>query len=62
MLRRSFRRLMRSLLDASAMCAGFAIQYAASGSFPAACITAAFVGLYGAWCFFDGLSCAKTGG
>lgn len=50
------RKVLRSVFDISAIYAAWAIQFAASGSYAASAITAVAVGLYGLWCFHDGLS------
>lgn len=49
-----WRYVLRSLIDVFAMYCAWAIQFAASGNYAAAFITAVAVGVYGAWCFFDG--------
>ncbi|MDO9071627.1 MAG: hypothetical protein Q7U73_00025 [Rubrivivax sp.] len=49
-----WRYVLRSLIDVAALCCAWAIQFAASGSYAAAFITAVAVGLYGMWCFYDG--------
>jgi len=48
------RQALRTTIDLAAIYAAFAIQFAASGSFAAAFITGGAVGLYGAWCYYDG--------
>ena len=49
-----WRYALRSLIDVFALYCAWAIQFAASGSYAAATITAIAVGLYGLWCFHDG--------
>lgn len=49
-----WRYALRSLIEVAALYVAFAIQFAASGSTAAAAITAAAVGVYGVWCFYDG--------
>ena len=49
-----WRYALRSVIDIAALCVAWAIQFAASGSHAAAFITAAAVGVYGLWCFYDG--------
>ena len=49
-----WRYAIRSLIDLAAIYVAGAIQFAASGSHAAAFITAAAVGVYGIWCFYDG--------
>ena len=49
-----WRYALRSLIDFAALYVAWAIQFAASGSYAAALITAAAVGAYGVWCFYDG--------
>ena len=48
------RYALRSMIDLTSMYCAWAIQFAASGSYAAATITALAVGLYGTWCFYDG--------
>ena len=48
------KKVLRSLIDFAAIYAAISIQLSASGSWPAAVITGAAVGLYGLWCFYDG--------
>lgn len=49
-----WRYALRRLIDVFALYCAWAIQFAASGSYAAATITAIAVGLYGLWCFHDG--------
>ncbi len=49
-----WRYTLRTTIDLAALYCAFAIQFAASGSYAAALITAVAVGLYGCWCYFDG--------
>ena len=49
-----WRYALRSLIDMTALYCAWAIQFAASGSYAAATITAVAVGLYGTWRFYDG--------
>jgi hypothetical protein len=51
---RWLRIALRTAIDVAALYFAWAIQFAASGSLAAAAITAAAVGLYGLWCFYDG--------
>jgi hypothetical protein len=51
---RWWRRVLRTVIDLTALYCAWAIQFAASGSYAAATITAVAVGLYGLWCFYDG--------
>ena len=53
-VRRWWRYAIRSLIDFAAIFVAWAIQFAASGSYAAAFITATAVGIYGMWCFYDG--------
>lgn len=53
------RRLLRAAIDLFALYCAWAIQFACTGSYAAASITAVAVGLYGCWCFYDGY---KSGG
>ena len=48
------RYAARYAIDVGALYCAWAIQFAASGSIAAATITAAAVGVYGVWCFYDG--------
>ena len=50
----AWRYVLRSLIDLAALYCAWAIQFAVSGSYAAATITAIAVGLYGLWCFHDG--------
>lgn len=53
-VRRWWWRVLRTVIDLAALYCAWAIQFSASGSYAAAFITAAAVGLYGLWCFYDG--------
>lgn len=50
----AWRYALRSAVDVVVLYCAWAIQFAASGSYAAAAITATAVGLYGMWCFYDG--------
>ena len=47
-------KALRSVIDIFALYVAWSIQFAASGSYVAAAITAVAVCLYGVWCFYDG--------
>ena len=49
-----WRYALRSLIDVVVLYVAWSIQFAASGSYEAAAIPAVAVGVYGAWCFYDG--------
>lgn len=53
-VRRWWWSVLRTVIDLAALYCAWAIQFAASGSYVAAFITAGAVGLYGLWCFYDG--------
>ena len=48
------RQVFRGAVDGAAIFTAWSVQFAASGSYAAATITAAAVAVYGAWCFYDG--------
>lgn len=50
----AWRYALRYLIDVAVLYCAWAIQFAASGNYAAAFITAAAVGVYGCWCFYDG--------
>jgi hypothetical protein len=53
------RRTVRSLVDLAAVLGAMAVTYGASQALWLAILSGGMTGLYGLWCFFDGLNAQR---
>ena len=61
MVWRSKEKGVTQLIDMVALFFAISIGYRVSGSWTIAAISGAMVGLYGFWCFYDGITSGQRG-